>query len=219
MASERVLSDEILKDAATKADRIRKRGQRDARKLLDDAAREAAAAAESVLEVARRRAARAAQSILATVDQEVRREQLAAQEAELDRLFESARRRLGALRQAQGGMSLPNADRKSYDYPAVVAALATQAIVAMGADRVTLGLAEADRAMATDAWLADVCRRVGRDVAITVSQEPAAIDGGVVVRSADGRLLYDNSFAARLRRLRPGLRRELAAKVFTEKTP
>jgi len=205
MASERVLSDEILKDAATKADRIRKRGQRDARKLLDDAAREAAAAAESVLEVARRRAARAAQSILATVDQEVRLEQLAAQEAELDRLFESARRRL--------------ADRKSYDYPAVVAALATQAIVAMGADRVTLGLAEADRAMATDAWLADVCRRVGRDVAITVSQEPAAIDGGVVVRSADGRLLYDNSFAARLRRLRPGLRRELAAKVFTEKTP
>ncbi len=202
MASEKVLSDEILKDAATKADRTRKRAERDAKKLLDAAAREAEAAREKVLDVARRRAERAARSILATVEQEARRDLLAAREAELDSLFEAARQRLAALRQAQG------------DYPAVAAALAAQAIQAMGADRVILELAEADRSMATEAWLADVRRRVGRDVAITVSERPAATDGGVVVRSADGRLLYDNSFAARLRRLWPALRRELAATIF-----
>ncbi|MBM4038932.1 MAG: hypothetical protein FJ290_10495, partial [Planctomycetes bacterium] len=200
MASEKVLSDEILKDAATKAERIRKRAEREARKLLDAAAREAEAARDKVLDVARRRAERAAQSILATVEQETRRDLLAAREAELDGLFEAARQRL--------------ADRNGYDYPAAVAALAAQAIQAMGAGRVTLELAEADRALATEAWLADVRRRVGRDVAITLAQQPAAIDGGVVVRSADGRLLYDNSFAARLCRLRPDLRQELAARVF-----
>jgi len=205
MASEKVLSDEILKDAATKAERIRKRAERDAKKLLGDAAKEAEAAGETILGVARRRGERAAQCVLATVDQEARGDLLAAQERELDKLFEAAGRRL--------------ADRSACDYPAVVAGLAAQAIQAMGADRVALELAEADRPMATEAWLAEVRRRVGRDVAVTVSQEPAAIDGGVVVRSADGRLLYDNSFAARLRRLRPELRRELATKVFEERNP
>jgi len=207
MASEKVLSDEILKDAATKADRIRKRAEREAKKTLAAAATEAEGAREKVLDVARGRADRAAQSILATVEQEAARDLSAAREAELDKMFEAARQRLTALRQAQG------------DYPAVVAALAIQAIQAMAADGVTLELAEADRAMATDAWLADVRRRVGRDVAITVSEQPAAIGGGIVVRSADGHLLYDNSFAARLRRLWPDLRRELAAKVFEEENP
>ncbi len=200
MASEKVLSDEILKDAQTKAGRIRKRAEREAKKVLDEAATEAAAAAEKLLDVARRKADRAAQSVLATVDQEVRRLLLAAQEAGLDGLFEAAHKRL--------------ADRHAYDYASAVAGLAAEAIRAMPAASVTLELAEADRAMATDAWLAEVRRRVGRDVAIAVSPNPAPIDGGVVVRSADGRLLYDNSFAGRLRRLRPELRRELAAKVF-----
>lgn len=205
MASEKVLSDEILRDAQTKADRIRKRGQRDAKKLLDEAAKEAAAAAERTLQVARARAERVAQSLLATVEQDVRRGLLAAREAELEQLFEAARQRL--------------ADRSSYEPAAVLAALAAQAIRAMGADRVTVELAEADRAVATEAWLADVRRRVGREVAIEVSSEAAPIEGGVVVRSADGRLLYDNSFGARLRRLRPELRKELAAQVFKENNP
>jgi vacuolar-type H+-ATPase subunit E/Vma4 len=204
MASEKVLSDEILKDAATKAERIRKRAERDAAKRLEAAAREAEAARERALDVARRRADRAAASILATVEQESRRDLLVAQEAELDKLFDAARQRL--------------ADRKGYDYPAVVAGLAAQAIRAVGSGQVVMELAEADRALATEAWLAEVRRRVrtngGADVAIAVSPNPAPIDGGVVVRSADGRLVYDNSFAARLRRLRPDLRRELAAKVF-----
>ena len=205
MASEKVLSDEILKDAQTKADRLRKRGERDAKKILDEAAKEAAAAAERTLQVARARADRVTQSLLATVEQDVRRGLLTAREAELDRLFEAARQRL--------------ADRSSYDPAAVLAALAAQAIGAMRADRVVLALAEADRAIATEAWRADVRRRLGRDVAIEVSPEPAPIEGGLIVRSADGRLLYDNSFGARLRRLWPELRKELAAEVFQENSP
>ncbi len=205
MASEKVLSDEILRDAATKADRIRKHAQEEAKKVLDEAAREAQAAVGKVLAVARRKADRAAGAILATVDQEARRDLLAAQAAEMERLFEAACARL--------------ADRSRYDYPDAVAGLAAQAIAAMGAESVVVELAEADRAMATGAWLAEVRRRVGRDVAITVSQEPAPIDGGVIVRSADGRLFYDNSFPARLRRFRPELRLDLAARVYSKENP
>ena len=66
----------------------------------------------------------------------------------------------------------------------------------------------------TDAWLDGVRRRVGRSVTIEVSANHAPITGGVIVRSADGRLLYDNSFAARLARLKPELRRRVAARLF-----
>jgi len=200
MASEKPLSDEILRDAQTKADRIRKRAQRDAAKLSDDAAREAAAAAGKVVDIARRRADRVAQSLLATIEQEMRLDLLVAREAELDRLFDAARDRLAA--------------RAAYDYPTVVAGLAAEAIAAMGADGAVLELAERDQGLATSAWLADVRRRVGRDVAIVVSGTSAPITGGAIVRSADGRLLYDNSLEARLRRLRPELRKELAARLF-----
>lgn len=202
MANENVLTDEILRDAQTKSERIRKRAERDAKKALEGAATEARAAGAKILDAARRKADRAVASILATVDQEVRRDLLAAQEAEMAKVFEAARARL--------------ADHTAHDYPAVAAGLAAEAIRAIGADRVVLELSEADRALATEAWLADVRRRAERDVAIEVAPKSVAIGSGVRVRSADGRLFYDNSFEARLRRLRPELRRELAAKAFRE---
>jgi len=143
-----------------------------------------------------------AESILASVEAEAQRDLLAAREGELDRLFDAARQRL--------------ADKGSYDYPAVLAGLAAQAIGAMAADEVIIELCEQDRALATESWLDEVRRRVGRPVTIDVSASHAPIDGGLIVHSADGRLLYDNSFRARLERLKPELRRELATMVFVE---
>jgi len=200
MSSEKALSDEILKDAQKRADRIRSRAEREAQKILDDAVKEAEAAAQKILDAAKARGGRVAQSVLATVEQEARRDLLKAQEAELEKLFEAARARL--------------AGRSSVDAAAVLTGLAAEAIAAMPADKVVVQMSEADRAVATEAWVAEVRRRVGREVAIAVAKEPAAVSGGVVVRSADGRLLYDNSYEARLGRLRPELRRELVAKIY-----
>ena len=199
-ASEKVLADEILADADGKAERARQRGERDARQIVARARQQALEAADQVLATARERGERIAASILATVEAEAQRDLLAAREGEFDRLFDAARQRL--------------ADKGSYDYPAVLAALAAQAIGAMAADEVIIELCEQDRALATAAWLDEVRRRVGRPVTIDVSANHAPIAGGLIVRSADGRLLYDNSFAARLERLKPELRRELAGRLF-----
>ena len=202
MGNEKVLSDEILSDAKRKADRARKRAEREAKKILAEAGKKADEAAERTLDVARERADRQAQATLATVAIEVQRDLLETREREFDKLFDAARQRL--------------ADKARYDYPAALAALAAEAIAAMRTDDVVLALSSDDRPIATDAWLADLLRRVGRDVKTTIAEEPASIDGGLIVRSADGRLLYDNSFAARLTRLRPDLRRELATRLFAE---
>ena len=203
MPTEKVLSDEILRDARKKAEQTLAQAEREAEAILGAAAKDAEATVQKALEAARRRADAAAQATLATVVQETHRNLLEAQEGELAKLFDAARARL--------------ADRTAYDYPAILAGLAANAMASICADQVVIELAEADRAIAADSWLGEVRRRVGRDVSISVSPQAAPIDGGVIVRSADGRLLYDNSFAARLRRLAPVLRRELAAKVFAEK--
>ena len=199
-ANEKVLSDEILADAHGKAERARQRGEREAKGIAGKATKEAAEAAAKTIEVAQERADRMTTAILATVEAEAKRDLLAAREAELDKLFDAARQRL--------------ADKGSYGYPAVLATLAAQAIEAMAADEVIIELCEQDRALATAAWLDEVRRRVGRPVTIDVSANHAPIAGGLIVRSADGRLLYDNSFAARLERLKPELRRELAGRLF-----
>ena len=201
-AHDRALADEILADANRKAERARQRGEREAKKILGKARTQAAEAAAKILVTAQGRADRMSLALMATFETEAQRDLLDAREAELDKLFDAARARL--------------ADKAAYGYPGVLAALAAQAIEAMGVDRVVVELAEADRHIADVAWLGQVRSRVGRDVTIDVSDAAAPIAGGLIVRSADGRLLYDNSFAARIERLRPELRRELATKLFAE---
>jgi vacuolar-type H+-ATPase subunit E/Vma4 len=202
MGSRDALSDEILADARKKAEREAKRAERDAKQILSRARKQADAATDKVLDAARERAERQARSVLATVEQDIRRDLLEAQEAVLDGIFRQA------LDRAE--------TRKGYHYPQAMVALAAEAVAAMDADEVLLGFADGCDRIATDEWLADVTRRVGRPVALRVADEPEAIDGGVVARSADGRLVYDNSFAARLARLRPALRREVAAIIYPE---
>lgn len=202
MSSEKALSDEILQDARKKADRARRRAEREARRIVREAEEEAQEDRQKTLEAARQRAERQARSLLATLDQEVQRDLLEQRQAQLDRLFDAARERL--------------ADRESYHYPAVLAHLAAEAIEAMGAEQVVVELAEEDAGLATEQWLERVREGAGREVDIEVADEPAPIEGGVVVRSADGRLCYDNSFEARLRRLRPRLRHQIAAMAYPE---
>jgi len=81
-------------------------------------------------------------------------------------------------------------EKNSYDYPAV------------------------DRPSLDEAWLGRLGERLGRQVKISI-ETAQGVDGGLVVRSADGRRLYDNTFGARLRRLRPEIRQTLARQLYS----
>ena len=192
MPDSKVLADEILDDARRKADRASKKAERRAKRILRDAQKKADQATAAAL----------AASILATIEQDVRRDLLDQREAAIATILDAAMQRV--------------ASREGTDYPAALTTLAAEAVGAMATDAVVLHLAEADRAIATAEWLDALRQRVGRPVAIEVADEAAPIQGGLIVRSADGRLLYDNSFAARLVRLRPALRRQIAARVYAQ---
>lgn len=91
--------------------------------------------------------------------------------------------------------------------PAVLAALAAEAAGRMEGKKFIVALAPADRAAAAGLG-GEIERLAGGGTVITLEEDPG-LDGGVVVRDAEGRQRWDNSFKARLERFWPELRGRL----------
>ncbi|HUW57212.1 MAG TPA: V-type ATP synthase subunit E family protein [Planctomycetota bacterium] len=201
---EKVLSGEILADARRRGERTVKRAEREGRKLVDRVVKQAQAVREQVLERAQTRLERERQVFDSTIALEERMRRLKAQGTLLDEVFREAMTRL--------------AERRDVDYRAVLRDLAAEAVTAMTGDAFVLHLNKADLASATRGLRTDVTAAVremsGRTVQLTVADDPADIEAGVVVESADGRQRFDNSFAARLERMSDVLRFEVAEILF-----
>jgi len=200
---QKVLTDEILADARRQAERIRTRAGREAKDITDKARAQADADRRQRLAAAHDEADRQRQLTLATVPIEVARMRAEKVEAALQSICDEARRRLLA--------------REGFDYRQTVIALAAEAAGRLQGDAVVLELAAAD----TEALGADLAeavrRRAGRDgLRVSIAPEAADIPGGVVVRDAEGRQVWDNSLGGRLKRFWPALRRRIATHVAPE---
>ncbi|MEA3366682.1 MAG: V-type ATP synthase subunit E [Planctomycetota bacterium] len=197
---QQVLTDEILADARRQADRLRRRAERDATDTADQADREAEADREQRLSEARADADRRRRLTLATVPVAEGRLRAGRIEEVLDGVREAARERLVA--------------RDGYDYREMLVRLAAGPVREMVGQAFVLELAEADRDAVGPDVAAGVRRLVGREgLQASLAAEAAAIEGGVIVRDADGRQRWDNSLAARLERLWPDLRRRIAEEM------
>ena len=200
---QKVLTDEILADAKRQAERILARAKREAKDITDKARAQADADRRQRLAAAHDEADRQRQLTLATVPIEVARMRAEKVEAALQSICDEARRRLLA--------------REGFDYRQTVVALATEAVGCLQGDAFVLELAAAD----TEALGADLAeavrRRAGRDdLRVSIAPEAADIPGGVVVRDAEGRQVWDNSLEGRLKRFWPALRRRIATHVAPE---
>ena len=89
--------------------------------------------------------------------------------------------------------------------------LATDAIARMAGEAFVLELSEADQ-QAFGATLVDaVLERTKRpEINVTLDRQPANIQAGVIVRDPQRRQVWDNSLQARLDRMWPLLRSQLA---------
>jgi V/A-type H+-transporting ATPase subunit E len=58
--------------------------------------------------------------------------------------------------------------------------------------------------------VAAAIRRLGGKAKISLSEEPIATIGGIILTSPDGSVRFDNTFEARLERMRPDLRKGVA---------
>jgi V/A-type H+-transporting ATPase subunit E len=195
--SHEVLRDEILADAQRQATRVIRKAEREAKAVLDKVTGESQEERNGKLAAAQAEADRKRTLVFATVPVEIGRMRATRVEKQLLSLRDQVRARLQA--------------RKGFDYGETLVTLAAEALARMDGDTFILALSEQDQ-KAFGAKLAVVVPdRAGRpDVTVTVDDQPAAIRGGVIVRDSQGRQLWDNSLEARLERMWPLLRSQIA---------
>ncbi len=198
--SPEMLCQEILADARRQSEEIVRRARQEAELLLTKAAAEADQLRRHRLEQARAEAARRAELILATVPVEAVRLQSDRVEVLLGSVLAEVRARLRA--------------REGFDYREAIIGMAAEAINGMAGSEFTLQLSAADRARLGEGLAEEIVHRAGRSpLKLTVSEAAGPDGGGVVISDAEGRQVWDNGLEARLARLWPDLRRQVASQT------
>ncbi len=194
------LAKEILAGAERRAQRLQKRAEQHAETIIRNAREEAERMIDDAIENARRRVEHEAQRILSSVSSEVRAVELSARQQMIDSIFDAASEKLAA----------PGTDID------VVVDLCVRAIEQMPGERFAIALAERDSADAgrVREAVAEALKKAGRNISLSVDKTPAGITGGAIIRSGDGRAVFDNSFDARLERAREEFRSQIAEMIF-----
>lgn len=185
---------EVLETARRESGGLIAAAEAEARKIISDAESAAEKVRREMTGAALEGAARRREMMLAALPGEERRLRLERREAVLESVREEAVRLIRAGASGAGG-------------PAILAALAAQAVSRMEGKKFTV--AAAPGAGGAAGLPAEIERLAGRGPLEIKVEEEAGVDGGVIVRDGEGRQYWDNSFAARLERAWPGLRGRL----------
>jgi vacuolar-type H+-ATPase subunit E/Vma4 len=195
---QRALCDEILAEAHREAEQIIRSARQEAETLLAKATGQAEAARQQRLDLARAEAAHRRELLLATVPLETGRLRSAKIETLLHSIYEAVRQRVLA--------------RDGFEYRETLIALAAEAVSRMAGNAFVVKLSASDRVALGEGLADDIARRVGHSSAlsITLADEPTITQGGLLIEDSEGRQVWDNRLSARLERMWPELRRQIA---------
>jgi V/A-type H+/Na+-transporting ATPase subunit E len=203
--AQKILADEILQDAKRKADEVLSAAKAEADKIVSQAKATAQSESEKILAEHRARAGKRAEMTLRMVEQQVARDKLHARDAVIQSALD------------QAAAQLVEISGEAYKEAAV--RLAAEAASHMPAGDLIVKVTAAPGANLDESSLASeitaALQKKGKTANLRVQVQPGPFKG-VVVESAEGKLRWDNTFEARLRRLRPGLRRLTIPILFEE---
>jgi vacuolar-type H+-ATPase subunit E/Vma4 len=196
-SAEQVLQEEILADARRQAQQAAERAKKESEAALTKARLDAENDRRLQSQAAQAEAQRRRELTLATIPIVVGRRRAECIEAVLNQVREEAARRLAA--------------REGFDYRQSVIRLAAEALARMDGTRFVLEISDSDNQALGEGWVYEVRRQAGRD-GLDIATAPAQMKNqvGVLIRDAEGRQVWDNTLPARLERLWPALRRQLA---------
>ncbi len=195
------LREEILRDAEAKAAELLAKARTEADAITAQAAAEAAALRQAELAKAEALAEARCRAIASGTETEVRRRWLVRRESVIDAALGEG------LKLAE---SAPDADRAR-----ALETLLAEAVAgfAPDADGLTIAVRVADAALLTPQILAGVAKRAGVAESAAATWKvvtESALTPGLVVTASDGRRRCDQTFAARLVRMRYDLRMQVA---------
>ena len=191
-----ILCNEIQKQSKTEADAILEQAEKDVRRILDEAEKNADRIKADLMKQARTKAEGIQKRILSGVHLEIKKKRLRARESVLTKIFDSVHHDLITF-------------RKDKRYKEVLNHLVLEGLFALDGGHIEIILGKVERDLLDENVLRALekkaCDESGKAVQLTLSKQSHA-DGGVVLLSLDGRTRFDNTFAARIRRMQDDMR-------------
>lgn len=183
--------DKILKNTEKDILTNIKSGLDESQQKLDDAIPKLESEYDKIISDGKKEADKIEKQITGSSDIEARNKQLLALEEAVDRVFSSALEKIA------------NADR-SGDYSNLIKTLIDEAIQILGTSEITIFTNAKDK----DVVQSTVSQFSGAEL----SSETIQCLGGIKVKSKDGAMTFDNTIDARIERLKPLIRKDIAAK-------
>jgi len=158
---------------------------------VDAVRKETAEAAAKILETGVKQAESAKRQIIGAAELEARNTQLRALEKAVNEAFDLAEKRISSSSGAPQEKAIRGLIQEGLD------------IIGPHA---RVQCASKDRRV-----VASVIKKIGGKAKVSLDETPVDTLGGVVLTTHDGTVRFDNTFEARLERMRPTLRKEVAA--------
>lgn len=166
-------------------------GRKETLAKVEAVRRETADAVAKIVETSVKQAESAKRQIIGTAELQARNSQLKAIERGVNEAFEGATKEIS--------------EYTGSDSEKVLARLISEGLDIIG-PRANVRCAARDRKAAASA-----IRKLSGKEKVTLDEEAVETIGGVVLTTPDGSVRFDNTFEARLERMRPELRKEVAA--------
>ena len=183
--------DKILKNTEKDILTNIKSGLDESQQKLDDAIPRLEGEYDKIISDGKKEADKIEKQITGSSDIEARNKQLMALEEAVDRVFTSALEQIA------------NADR-SGDYSNLIKTLIEEATQILGTSEITISTNTKDK----DVVQSTISQFSGAEL----SSETIECLGGIKVKSKDGTMTFDNTIDARIERLKPLIRKDIAAK-------
>ena len=198
---------EIDKSAEKQVSEILSESKQKADAVLSTAREKAEAEAGAIISRGEQEARRESQRILAEARIKARREKVKAQEEVVNLAFISARESMQKM-----------AEGKGEDYKKVLETLIKESVLSSGSESLEVLFDSRDKGLVADDSLNKIAQEAGPDLGMTISLSASAEAltclGGIVVKSADGKVRIDNTFEARIDRFRDNIRTLVAKELF-----
>lgn len=200
IAPESVMVEKMLSDARSEADRIIEK----ARFALESGQKRAEIEAEKIRKDMRARKMGQIEKIrkreISLARMEARRTLLNAREKLISIAYESIRRRLSDM-------------RREPIYRESLLNLSSEAIKSVGADRVILRFSNLDQNVVDQGFLDELLKRIDKRIEVEVRMDLSDEKAGCIAVSGDQRVVFDNTYDARMKRLERTLRARIVEEL------
>jgi len=195
------LSEEAIAKAQREAEQILQRAQRVSERDLEKAREQAERIKSARLEQIKARLALEKKQTLSRIQLDARKKRMTWKEEWVRAIFQKALSRLASMPRDEA-------------YKEILKASISEGIAILNKDSVRIVLNEKDRPLFDRKFHKALSNGLDRPITLTLSQETHEASGGAIVQSEDGSVSFDNTFEARLERMKDALRGEVAEVIF-----